>query len=522
MANYKDPLRTLSFELPAGWAYDPLQSSLTDLFFARWDRPEETLVVHLRRTCASEDQSDDQWIDRIKLEIEEKGSLFDMDAAGGRAIASDFGPPEGMAQRVAFVRGPYVDIAVEQRNADRNAPDPWEALIRSVRTVLSEANQAQPDYFIPEKFEEAIRSANIAFNRQDALRVVEGLEDSIKIGTSLWLSSLTVPDRAPEINVAVRMAQAMVHLGNFTQDLFLKRDAVSIFRRALRSLDAAGKEQAEDAQALTAEIKETLDIVELEFLGKANPEINRNNAPIISVRERGFLAAQMAANGFDKKDFKNACRAAGAAIEDFLFLLSYFRRARTQPIPEDTLKQLVAHGITDPEEQRDVIREAGENVLFAPLNLSLQIRYCCAMEDGDYEEAADAVEILVPLARLIVDSTPDGASIVLNLALALMDEVGVIAALQDKGRLKNAGQLMEEAKRILNSTEGECNPRDGWVRNHKHQIEKSLEALNQWLEASRKSGDASCESDLQPLRSEFEATASQLQFRITQPYADFL
>ena len=143
MATFKDPLRSLSFEHPSGWAYDLLSSTLTDFFFARWDRPQEILVIHLRRGGVAEDQPDEKWIENIRSEVSEKASLFDIDSPNGRVVAADFNSGQGMTQRVAFLRGAHVDIVVEQRNADMEAPDPWKALNTAIQTAVSATNQPQ-------------------------------------------------------------------------------------------------------------------------------------------------------------------------------------------------------------------------------------------------------------------------------------------------------------------------------------------------------------------------------------------
>ncbi|MBN2322081.1 MAG: hypothetical protein JXR49_23600 [Acidobacteria bacterium] len=515
MAIFKDPINSLTFELPAGWANDLLYSTLTDFFFARWDRPEEMLVVHLRRACVAEDRSDDQWIEKIREEVGEKASLFDMDSPNGRVVAADFVSRQGMTQRVAFLRGAHVDIAVEQRNADMESPDPWKALSTAIKSAVSPANKPPTGDYGPVAFNKTIEKANKSFEKKDYAKVVAALEDAIKIGTFAWLVSLTSPGGSPEINAAVRVAQAMVHLGRFTAVPLHLRDAASILRRSLCSLEAAGKADAPEARELVKELKEILDSIQSELLEKKDPETSRDSAPIISIRERGFRSAQAAAVAFDAAEFKKASDFAAAAVEDFLFLLAYFRRGRSQQIPDEILKHLVDQGISDHEEQRDAIQKAREGLLFPALNLSLQVRYCCAMEKGEPEGASEAVELYLPLARRILDSSPGDTSIGLNLVLALFDGVGVIASRQDKEKLEEADRYLEEASQIVDSTGDKTCRDDGWVRNHKHQIERSLEALNKWLAAIRKGGDSSFESNLQSLHSKFETITERLRGKIT-------
>ena len=516
MATFKDPIRSLTFELPAGWAYDMLYSTLTDFFFSRWDRPEEMLVIHLRRAGVEEDRPEGEWIEKIRSEAGEKASLFDMDSPNGRVVAADFVSSEGLTQRVAFLRGAHVDIAVEQRNADMEKPEPWEALDMAIRTVVSAANQPQSGDCSPVEFNKTVEAANKAFEKKDYNRIVEALNDAMHIGTSAWLSSMAAPSGSPEMHAAVRVAQAMVHLGRFTGDPFLMRDAASILRRSLCSLEAAGKATMEAAQGLVAELKEVLDGIESELLENSDQGVNQDSAPIVSIRERGFRLAQAGAMAFEAAEFESASGYAEAAVEDFLFLLTYFRRGRSQQIPDEILKHLVDQGIEDHEEQRDAIQKAREGILFPPLNLSLQIRYCCAMEMKDPGHASEAAELLLPLARQIADSMPGDTSIELNLVLALMDATGVIAIKREEEKLRDGVKFLEEAAQILDATGDKQCRDDGWVRTHKQQIEQSLQALNQWLATLKEGSEASIESDLVSLHSKLESAAARLQNKIKQ------
>lgn len=519
MPTFKDPIGSLTFELPAGWACDMLYSTMTDFFFARWDRPEEILVVHLRRAAVSPDRSDQEWIEKIRAEVGEKSALFDIDSQNGPIVAADFVSGQGPAQRVAFLRGPFVDIAVEQRIGGMEGADPWRALTRAVSTAVSPANTPPSGEYGPAAFNMAVETANKSFENKDYAKVVDAVGDAIRIGTSAWLASLSSPGGAPELNAAVRVAQAMAHLGRFTRDTLPLRDAASILRRCLCSLESAGKAGAPEAQGLVAELNEVLDGIHSELLEKADAEEKKDSAPILSIRERGFRSAHAAAVNFDAADFESASGYARAAAEDFLFLLVYFRRGRAQQIPDEILKHLVGQGINDHEEQRDAIQKAREGMLFPAMNLALQILFCCAMEKGDGRGASEAVELYLPLARQIAGSSARDTAIALNLALALMDGAGAAAALRDKEKLEEADRHLEEASRILDAAGDKKCSEDGWVRCHGHQIGKSLEALDKWMSAVKKEGNSALESGLAAIHSKFRNIAQRLQGKIIRSEA---
>ncbi len=114
---FKDPIRTIQVEVPAGWAFDPFNSTLTDFVFSRWDQPHEMIAVHVRRASVPSGQPDEEWIGKIRAETGEAASLTDLPSDHGRAIAVEFKSSRGWAQRVAFVRGPRVEMVIEQRSA---------------------------------------------------------------------------------------------------------------------------------------------------------------------------------------------------------------------------------------------------------------------------------------------------------------------------------------------------------------------------------------------------------------------
>ena len=98
----------------------------------------------------------------------------------------------------------------------------------------------------------------------------------------------------------------------------------------------------------------------------------------------------------------------------------------------------------------------------------------------------------------------------------LLDGVGVIAAFQDRERLEKADQYLEEASKIMDATGDKQCQDDGWVRNYKKQIERSLQALKQWMTATKDSKDSSLESDLELKYSIIESISRRLQDIITR------
>lgn len=498
---FKDPIRTIQADIAAGWAYDPFNSTLTDFVFSRWDQPHEMLAIHVRRSALPPDSPDEEWIEKIRTETKGNATLTELPSAGGRAIVAEFKSNRGWAQRVAFVRGPRVEIVLEQRSTMEEGEDTWRPLERAVRTVASDANLEIPVEGGPEKFNRSVQAVNQAFEENDPSAIEKALNNSINLGTSAWLYSMAMPDRALEINAAVRVAQALMHLGAIAGDLSLSRDAEFMLRRAHHSLEAAGLE-TEWAQELEKQISETLNTIWSELLDPSQSEDNANMSPVLSLRERGFRTANEAAKAFELRDSENALNMAANAADDLLSLVAFLRQNRTQDIPEDIAAHLSEQGITGREQQIEAIQRARETVLFPPLNMATQIRHCCALSREDIEAAASAAAIRVPLAKQIFDSIPEDAGTALNLALAMMDSAGASILQNKDGALQEASQCLDEAMRILGTVGDGQNANHFWIHHHKAQLDASMEAFDRNPEQT---------PELSALYSRFKAASAAFQ-----------
>ena len=513
---FRDPIRTIQVEVPAGWAFDPFNSTLTDFVFSRWDQPHEMLAVHVRRASIPSGQPDEEWIAKIRSETGETASFTDLPSDYGRAVAAEFKSNRGWMQRVAFVRGPRVEMVIEQRSARQAEQNVWSALERAVRTAASAVNLDLPEDFGPEEFSRSVEAVNSAFEKDDHHEVENALQKSIDIGTSAWLHSMATPDRALEINAAVRVAQATAHLGLFTGKPFLVRNADFLLRRAQHSLEAAGI-KASWAQELGEQISEALRGVWAELLDSTDQEGNAKMSPIVSLRERGFRSTNAAARALEAHDFENALALSEIAVDDILSLIAFLRQNRAQEIPEEIAAHLSEQGITDKEQQKDAIQNARETLLFPPLNMAVQIRHCCALEIGDIEAAAETVAVRVPLAKLILDSNPEDASMGLNLAMAMMDCAGAAALQPDPVTLDEASRWLDEAIRILDTlgkrpcSDGGDDSYAGWTHYHKNQTDAALKAFDRSLAAAEQDKAALVAQSLSALRSRFQTVAAQFQ-----------
>jgi hypothetical protein len=512
---FKDPIRTIQVELPAGWVYDPFNSTLTDFVFVRWDQPEEMVGVHIRRASVPATQPDAKWIEKIRAEIGEAAALIDMTSVHGRAVATDFKSNKGLAQRVAFVRGPKVELVIEQRSTAQSTQNLWDPLEKAVLASSSDANLELPADYGPEEFNRAVESANLAFEKNDYPAIENALQQSIQIGTLAWLHSMISPGSALDIDAAVRVAQAMMHLGLLSSGPFQMRDGEAVLRRAQHSLDAAGLEM-DWAQELTKHISETLQSMWAELLGQTDSSTNARMFPILSLRERGFRSTQAAATAFDAGDFESAYCLADVAVDDLLSLIAFLRRTRPHEIPEELAAHLSEQGIKDQEGQRDAIQKAREALLFPALNMAFQICYCCALERKDFKNASEAVAIQTPLARLIFDQNPEDAGPALNLALTMMNCAGAAALQSDDGKLDEAMRCLDEGTRIIDKIGEQQCASNGWIRYYKQQTDGSLQAIERSLAAAEQNHASRLEKSLSALRSQFQKTSARFQEAISK------
>jgi hypothetical protein len=501
---FEDPIRTVSVELPPGWAYHPFDSTLTDLFFIRWDRPDDLIAVHVRPASIAQEEPHEKWVEKIRSEVGDQASLTDLISNTSRAVCAEFKSGEGMALRVAFVRGPRVELVIEQRCMEWEMQDLWAPLERAVRTAVSSVNLKAPVEVGATELNHSIESANQAFEKKQYDAVVDALNHAIQVGTSAWLYSLAPPVNAPEINAAVRVAQAMMHLAGFSGAPSLQRNAELVLRRAQRTLEEAGS-ASESAQPLLAEISAALESLLSEPLKGGDRNAEGTLSPILAMRERGFRFANAAASAFEAGDRDNAYGFSGLAVDDLLSLIALLRRSQAQDVPAELAEHLAGQGIKDPAAQRDTIQKAREAMLFPPLNLCLQIRYCCALERPD-ADPSDATDILAPLAELLSDLNPGDIGTTLNLVLAMINCVGALALRSGSGYLEPAEQCLEKAVRLLNYVGDQHCTVDGWTRYHDRQSEATLRAIDRGLEKAGENKES-----LQSLRSQIEKIAGQIR-----------
>ncbi len=200
MGGYDDFQRsdsTIQTEIPAGWVFDPFNSTLTDFVFSRWDQPQEMIAVHVRRASVPRGPAGRR-VDRENPAEPGRRSLKDLSSTPG-PLSRPIRVQPGMGAARGFRAGPAGRMVVEQRSSLQTAQNVWEPLERAVRTAVSDANLELPEEVGPEEFNRSVQAVNRAFEKDDPDEIEIAIQKSIAVGISTWLHSMAMPDRALEI-----------------------------------------------------------------------------------------------------------------------------------------------------------------------------------------------------------------------------------------------------------------------------------------------------------------------------------
>lgn len=504
---FEDPIRTISVELPAGWTYSFFESTLTDFYFTRWDRPTDIVGVHVRPASAPQDEPDEKWIQQVQAHVGDKVVLTPAGSLAGCAVTADFGSGDGPAQRVAFIRGPKVEVVVEQRSMEPQS-NRWAALDEALQTVLSTVNFATFKSPAVDEFNQFMENANEAFAKQDFPAVVTALRQAIEIGTGAWLYSLAPPVNSPDFNAAMRVAQAMMNVSSLTQDPWMQRDSEAVLRRALLTLERM-QVSSEETRKMKMELSQTLDMLVSEMLEGTEEKDSGNMSPIIAMRERAFRAAKFAEGAFGGLDFESANNLSGLAVDDLLVILSILRRppSQSEEIPEEIASHLAGQGITDPVAQIETLRKARESLLFPALVSSLQLRYSCSLQMGDFG-FSEAANTLLPFAQLLHRENPDDPGIAMQLALAWAFGAAAAALQSGDQSAQDAEQHLENADRVLESIADAHGANTEWIRFHDRHFEAILHTLRRRLALFEEQEDTAEVNRLNGLCSRFEKLAA--------------
>lgn len=134
--SYRDVAGLTSFDVPVGWAYDPVNSSTAGVFFVPWNRPNERLYVELRPAACPASGDDESWY-RALEEANAFGPTVSVKhfRSRGRACLSGFN--QGTSR--VIVRGSEIDASIEHRRHD----DELSSVTDGMKRVLDSLQLAE-------------------------------------------------------------------------------------------------------------------------------------------------------------------------------------------------------------------------------------------------------------------------------------------------------------------------------------------------------------------------------------------
>lgn len=472
MPVFEDPLRALRVELPPGFVFDPFTSTLTDFYFARWNRVEEIVIVYVQPTRASASERDEDWLARVNEEILRKSEVIDLRSPGGCALGAAFYRPDGSVERMVFVRGARVDFAIQHDGADPADADPWGLLSQVVSSAVSLANTNPGRAAAPSEIRGIMATADSAIARGDTKVAIESFRRAVHLGTASWLLTLMRPDDPTHILTALQVARILCRLGQVAYLPGILREAEHIGRRAERSL----KEMPPGAQTeLGPLVSETLDFIYHDLREQVDAGSQQPFTRSRALSAGAKWLATAAVEKYSSRNLEEAAALAAVALEDLLTMSVQRERSLAQSPHEASSAEIEFEGHWA-----------------AQVVQTLNVQYACAMEFQDAARALEASTLLVPISERLVDPVAGRRGLVEALqASALIGQAGSFLFLGDDA-LQESGHNLDRAERILDATGDEGLLRAqlclclGWNRFYGKQLDGLLALADRGLAAAAK------------------------------------
>jgi hypothetical protein len=227
---FLDPTGTISVTLPPGWAFDPISSSLTALVFTDWTLPEERQVlVQVVPAHVGAGNSDDDWEAALRARL--PAEVTRAERREGSVMLVELPGREGRPdRRLAFVRGPRLDVLIEQVGVPLGGALATPVLTETVKTVDIPANRRLAEQREQSEWSAAMETAHQAYFAGDTTTAARELAKARAIAKETWLHSLTGRP-VPEIPAAMAEAEAALALVNVTGSaLFLNQGTLTLHR----------------------------------------------------------------------------------------------------------------------------------------------------------------------------------------------------------------------------------------------------------------------------------------------------
>lgn len=498
-----DPTGTISVNLPAGWASDPMSSTLTSFVFSDWRAPStKNIFIHVYPTHTNPHVPDHDWQAQVRKGLPAIVTRVEYRAPGTLLVErpGSEGRPD---QRWGFVRGPRLDVRIKQVDVPRGSLLLTPELAMFLNSIHVSANEKLDPLRPYQEYVTAMNMANRAFQQQNLEETMSRLTMAQIIARQTWLHSL-VAFELPEIPAAISLAETTLQMANVKRSVVFLHQAIDMLYRcrgSLRQFPTVNKamylKQVDDLMT------ETIKMHGL-FLNKPPP-----NNPVSACLARCRIAFREAKKLESQKKLRFAGSVAASGVSDAQTALAWIGRGiySTAPLPPSFVASCVKQGVTDPDAQRNLINQKVEVAALIHLVAMGMLQSATRSAMGRDQERATSENVLFAAQRL-AELSPSPEHLQGHI-LALSNTAAALINIADDPSLTDAQEYLNEAETLLDKLDDPDELRaqillnQGFLRYMQRIQEGSIELLDRAIEAARQAKSYRIERSALSLRSQF-------------------
>lgn len=504
---FLDPTATISISLPPGWAFDPLSSSLFNLAFLDWTGPNDHQVfVRVFPSHTDAGESDDNWESVVRSRLPADATRIER-RDGSVMLVERPGHEGRPAQRWAIVRGPRLDVIIEQVGVPLGGALMTPEIAESLRTLDVPANRHLDSPQPESEFDATMKAANVAFHAGDVQQAALSLARARKFATGSWLHSITGPS-IPEVPAVIAEAQAALALAQVTSSaLFLQQATLTLYRCRTELMESGTPSAPTHLNNVDRLLTEAMRLH-----GTLSAEGSPKN-PVAACLVRCRLLLKELEGVLKSDHSKIGGPWAVLAVEDAMTAAAYAGRGLIRTMPPDLAAMLAEKGITDEEDQCRIANQIFVVTALDHLVAAGALLHAARAQAAlDVDRTTSANWLFAARRLAALSPSPERDS---GLILALSGHAGAFVALGDEPSLEEAAQLLDEAQMLLDSLgdEGELRAQiclnQAWLRHMRRQLEGSLPIVERAIKAAHDANAERLERAARSLRSQFLAIAGR-------------
>jgi len=506
---FYDPTGTFSVDLPAGWASDPTSSTLISTVFSDWRAPNTRQIkISIYPTHHSPHVPDHDWQARVREGLPAAVTRVEYRAPGTLLVErpGSEGRPD---QRWGFVRGPRLDVIIEQVGVPLGGPLLTPELAMILNTIHVSANEKLDPPRPQQEYLAAMNMANRAFHEQNQTETTSGLTTALIIARQTWLHSLVALD-VPEVPAAIAVAETALRMANVTGSVVFLHQAIGTLYRCrgwLLQLPAASA--AMHLQQVDALMTETVEMHGL-LLNEPPP-----NNPVSACLARCRIAGREVSQAESQEKLRFAGPVTACGVSDAQTALALIGRGAlsTATLPASFVESCVKQGVTDPDAQLSLANQVEEVQALRHLVAMGQLQSATRRAMGRYQERA-ACENMLFATRRLAELSPSPVHWQ-SYVLALIQVAGALVNIADDLSLDDAQEYLNEAETLLgklgnaDALRAQILFNQGSLRLAQRVQEGSIELLDRAIEAARRAKADRIERGALSIRSQFLGLAGR-------------